>query len=71
MKKSSIKPNGSRVQADFRRVGRPRHKWYDCVRQLAIQSLIKQHVITEYWHFVMRDDGLTSQIFEAAKERLF
>eukprot|EP00972_Heterocapsa_arctica_P108302 15950668-Heterocapsa_arctica.AAC.1 len=32
MKRCSVKPNGERVKADFRRVGRPRMKWYDGVR---------------------------------------
>eukprot|EP00972_Heterocapsa_arctica_P102362 15081495-Heterocapsa_arctica.AAC.1 len=45
----SERPNGERVKADFRRVGRPRLKWYDGVRQYAIAELIKQTIITIHW----------------------
>eukprot|EP00972_Heterocapsa_arctica_P013620 2009296-Heterocapsa_arctica.AAC.1 len=49
-----------------------RHKWYECVRQHAIQSLIQQPFISEHWwHFVMREDEFTTLILDAAKARLF
>eukprot|EP00972_Heterocapsa_arctica_P109580 16131729-Heterocapsa_arctica.AAC.1 len=32
LKACSVLPNGERTKANFRRVGRPRLKWYDGVR---------------------------------------
>eukprot|EP00972_Heterocapsa_arctica_P110720 16302568-Heterocapsa_arctica.AAC.1 len=33
MKQCSVPSTGERVKADFKRVGRPRMKWYDGVRR--------------------------------------
>eukprot|EP00972_Heterocapsa_arctica_P051184 7524519-Heterocapsa_arctica.AAC.1 len=63
----SVKPNGERVKADFRRVGRPRLKWYDGVRQYAISELIKLQIIIAHWRTIMRPEQLTKIILEAAQ----
>eukprot|EP00972_Heterocapsa_arctica_P069989 10339635-Heterocapsa_arctica.AAC.1 len=36
LKACSVLPNRERAKANFRRVGRPRLKWYDGFRQFAI-----------------------------------
>eukprot|EP00972_Heterocapsa_arctica_P063347 9345859-Heterocapsa_arctica.AAC.1 len=71
LKACSVLPNGERAKASFRRVGRPRLKWYDGVRQFAIDKLIKLLIISPNWRTIMIPEELTNIILETAKERLF
>ena len=47
MKSISITEQGERVRADFRRVGRPRVKWYDTTRGHIITLLRKEGTISD------------------------
>ena len=47
MKNISITEQGERVKADFRRVGRPRVKWYDTTRGHIIKLLSKGGIIND------------------------
>ena len=47
MKNISITEQGERVKADFRRVGRPRVKWYDTTRGHIIKPLRKEGIIND------------------------
>ena len=47
MKKISITEQGERVKADFRRVGRPRVKWYDTTRGHIIKLRRKAGIIND------------------------
>ena len=46
-KSISITEQGERVRADFRRVGRPRVKWYDTTRGQIITPLRKEGIIND------------------------
>eukprot|EP00972_Heterocapsa_arctica_P067512 9963618-Heterocapsa_arctica.AAC.1 len=59
LKACSLLPNGERAKANFRRVGRPRLKWYDGVRQFAISELIELQIINLNWRTQMRPEELT------------
>eukprot|EP00972_Heterocapsa_arctica_P055808 8232553-Heterocapsa_arctica.AAC.1 len=48
-----------------------RLKWYDGVRQFAIDELIKLQIISPNWRTIMKPEELTNIILETAKERLF
>ena len=67
----SIDENGKRVKSPFKRVGRPRLKWYDMARKEVIKQLIQQEVIHRNWATFMRNEELDQIIMEAAKDRLF
>jgi hypothetical protein len=67
----SIDERGKRVQANFKRVGRPRIKWYDMVRNEVVLNLISQGIIPQNWSWYMRNEELDQIIIDAANERLF
>ena len=67
----SIDEQGKRVQANFKRVGIPRIKWYDMVRNKVILNLISQGIIPRSWSWYMRNEELDQIIIDAASERLF
>jgi hypothetical protein len=70
MKQVSMKEDGTRFQAAFRRVGRPRTKWYTVTRHYVIAELIKQGIIMNNWRHHMRNEELDSIIVEAAIDRI-
>ena len=47
MKNIPITEHGERVKADFRRVGRPRVKWYDTTRGHISKLLRKEDIIND------------------------
>ena len=47
MNNISITEQGERIKADFRRVGRPRVKWYDTTRGHIIKLLRKEGIIND------------------------
>ena len=47
MKNISITDQGERVKAEFKRVGRPRVKWYDATRGHIITLLRKEGIIND------------------------
>ena len=47
MNNISITEQGERVEADFRRVGRPRVKWYDTTRRHIIKPQRKEGIIND------------------------
>ena len=47
MNNISFTEQGERVKADFRRVGRPRIKWYDTTRGHIIKLLRKEGIIND------------------------
>ena len=47
MKSISVTDQGERIKADFRRVGRPRVKWYDATRGHIITLLRKEGIIND------------------------
>ena len=71
MRSVAVDDRGERLKANFRRVGRPRVKWYDGVRKIAEKDLIKQEVLAADWRNHMRQDEMTELVVAAAIERLF
>eukprot|EP00972_Heterocapsa_arctica_P059935 8840551-Heterocapsa_arctica.AAC.1 len=41
LKLCSVLPTGERVKTNFKRVGRPRMKWFDGVRKTVISELVR------------------------------
>ncbi len=70
MKKISITMDGKRKHANWRRVGRPRTKWYDTTKVKVLDTLTKKGVVPEQWFQHMRPNEVNSLIIEAAQERL-
>ena len=70
MKKVSFNEDGSRKMANWRRVGRPRTKWYDTTTSKVVSSLIKKGVIPGNWERIMRKEEINRLIVEAATERI-
>ena len=71
MRSVAVDDRGERLKANFRRVGRPRVKWYDVVRKIAEEDLIKQEVLAADWRNHTRQDEMTELVVAAAIERLF
>ena len=71
MRSVAVDDRGERLKANFRRVGRPRVKWYDVVRKIAENDLIKQEILAADWRNHMRQDEMTELVVAAAIERLF
>eukprot|EP00972_Heterocapsa_arctica_P114278 16441620-Heterocapsa_arctica.AAC.1 len=70
MKLCSVLPTGERVNNNFKRVGRPRMKWYDGVRRSVIAKLVRLQVLPATHLLIMRPSEITLIILEAAQERL-
>ena len=47
MKKIAVQPNGKRVWAGFRRVGRPKMKWYEVVRSATVDKLTNLNIFLQ------------------------
>ena len=60
---------GDRVRAGWKRVGRPRLKWYDTVMNLAIEMLQEKGVIIGDWEAHMRRDEVVSLVMTIAESR--
>eukprot|EP00972_Heterocapsa_arctica_P023214 3417746-Heterocapsa_arctica.AAC.1 len=70
LKRCSVLSSGERVKAYFKRVGRPRLKWFDGVRKTAIAELVTLHILPADHHLIMRPSEISPIILESAKERL-
>eukprot|EP00972_Heterocapsa_arctica_P033151 4876778-Heterocapsa_arctica.AAC.1 len=71
LKLCSVLPSGDRVKTHFKRVGRPRLKWFDGVRKTAIAELVSLRMLPFNHHLIMRPSEISPIILESAKERLF
>ncbi len=71
LKLCSVLPSGDRVKAHFKRVGRPRLKWFDGVRKTAISELISLNILPPNHHLIMRPSEISHVILESAKEHIF
>ena len=69
MKMTSVQPNGKRVWAGFRRVGRPRLKWYDVVRSAAIDKLTNLNILLANWKNEMSETEMLQMIIDTARDR--
>ena len=69
MKKASVQPNGKRVWAGFRRVGRPRLKWYDVVRSAAIDKLTNLNILLANWKNEISETEMLQMIIDTARDR--
>ena len=70
MKKVSFNGNGSRKRSNWRRVGRPRTKWYDTTKTKVIQILVRKGIVPQSWDQIMRYEEVDNLIAEAANERI-
>eukprot|EP00972_Heterocapsa_arctica_P046006 6787742-Heterocapsa_arctica.AAC.1 len=59
IKLCSVLPSGDRVKAHFKRVGRPRLKWFDGVRKTAISELVSLNILPPNHHLIMRPSEIT------------
>ena len=70
MKKiSSVQPNGKRVWAGFRRVGRPKLKWYEIVRSSTIGKLTNLNILPANWKNEMSETEMLQMIIDTAHDR--
>ena len=60
---------GRRVRAGWKRVGRPRLKWYDTVVNMAIKLLVEKYIIPTDWENHMRRDEAINLVIQAAESR--
>ena len=69
MKKISVQPNGKRVWAGFRRVGRPKLKWYEVVRSATIDKLTNLNILPANWKNEMSEIEMLQMIIDTAHDR--
>ena len=69
MKKIAVQPNGKRVWAGFRRVGRPKLKWYEVVRPATIDKLINLNILPANWNNEMSEREMLQMIVDTAHDR--
>ena len=69
MKKIAVQPNGKRVWAGFRRVGRPKLKWYEVVRSATIDKLTSLNILPANWKNEMSEIGMLQMIIDTAHDR--
>ena len=69
MKKIAVQPNGKRVWAGFRRVGRPKLKWYEVVRSASIDKLTSLNILPANWKNEMSEIETLQMIIDTAHYR--
>ena len=69
MKKIAVQPNGKRVWAGFRRVGRPKLKWYEVVRPATINKLTSLNILLANWENEMSEIEMLQMIIDTAHDR--
>ena len=68
-KTCTLMAQGSRVCAGWKRVGRPRLKWYDTIMNLAIKMLQEKGIIIGEWEAHMRREEVISLVIATAESR--
>lgn len=68
-KTCTLTARGNRVCAGWKRVGRPRLKWYDTVMNLAIEMLQEKGIIIGDWEAHMRREEVVSLVMTIAESR--
>ena len=68
-KKISVQPNGKRVWAGFRRVGRPKLKWHEVVRSATIDKLTNLNILPASWKNEMSDIEMLQMTIDTAHDR--
>ena len=69
MTKVSVQPNGKRIWAGFRRVGRPKLKWYEVVRSATIDKFIILNILQANWENEMSETEMLQMIIDTAHDR--
>ena len=69
-KTCTMTENGMRTAAGWRRVGRPKIKWYDNVMKECIRRLVSSNIIVADWERHMRLEEAIGIVVESAMERL-
>ena len=65
----AINFDGSRLNAGYKRIGRPRIKWYDQVMEFCIQKLVTLGILLPDWYDHMRHDEAILMVVTAALVR--
>ena len=68
-KTCAINHDGSRLNAGYKRTGRPRIKWYDQVMEACLQKLVMLGILLPNWSEYMRHDEAILMVHTAAVER--
>ena len=69
MNKILVQPNGKRAWAGFRRVGRPKLKWYEVVRSATIDKLTILNILPANWKHEMSETEMLQMIIDTAHDR--
>ena len=69
IKKVSIQPNGERIWAGHRRVGRPKLKWYEVVRSAIIDKLTLLNILPANWKTTISEIEMLQIIIDTANDR--
>ena len=69
MKKIAVQPNGKRAWAGFRRVGRPRLKWYEVVRSATIDKLTGLNILPANRKNEMSEIEMLQMFIDTAHDR--
>ena len=68
-KTCTLTEQGNIICAGWKRVGRPRLKWYDTVMNLAIEMLRGKRIIPRDWEADMRREEVISLVIATAESR--
>ena len=68
-KTCTIKNNGFRTSAGFKRTGRPRIKWYDQVMNACFNRLVKMGLLLPNWSEDIRVDEAKQIVLHTAADR--
>ena len=68
-KTCTLPARGNRVCAGWKRVGRPRLKWYDTVMNLAIEMLQEKGITIGDWEAHMRREEVVSLVMTIAESK--
>lgn len=69
MKKIAVQPNGKRVWAGFRRVGRPKLKLYEVVRPATMDKLTNLNILLANWKNEVSEIELLQIVVDTAHDR--
>ena len=69
MKKIAVQPNGKRIWAGFRGVGRPKLKWHEVARSATIDKLTRLNTLPAHWKNKMSEIEMLQMIIDTAHDR--
>ena len=69
LKKISVQPNGKQIWAGYRRVGRPKLKWYEVVKSAIIDKFTILDILFANWKADMSEIEMLQIIIDTVNDR--